>query len=146
MWELFKSFNLAGRIGGVVGLLGGLAGAAIAIEVDPLMGTIMAVVIFGILIGGFWVAWRPQVQRNRLAKNGTAAEATILSIRETGWTVQGNYGIAKLTLSVEPPDGGEAYETETRAMINRFDIPAFQPGARVNVVIDPKDPKTVAVV
>jgi hypothetical protein len=145
VWEIFTSFNLAGRIGMVVGLLGALVGAAAGIAAEPLVGTIMVVVFLGVISVAFWFAWRPQVQRNRLAKQGTAAWATILSIQETGWTVQGNYGQAKLRLSVEPADGGSAYEVETRALINRFDIPQYQPGTRVHVVVDPRNPHKVAV-
>ena len=129
-----------------MGLLGALAGAAAAIVAEPLVGTIMVVVVFGIIIAAFWFAWRPQVQRNRLVKQGVSAWATIQSIQETGWTVQGNYGIAKLRLSVEPPDGSSAYEVEARALINRFDIPRYQPGSRVQVVIDPSDSQKVALV
>ncbi len=145
MWEIFRSLSLAGRIGVVGGLLGALAGAVAAIVAEPLVGTIMVVVFFAIIIAAFWFAWHPQVQRNRLVKQGVAAWATIESIRETGWTVQGNYGIAKLRLSVEPPDGSSPYEAEARALINRFDIPQYQPGSRVQVVIDPRDPRKVAI-
>jgi hypothetical protein len=145
MWELFKSFSLSARIGAVGGLLGALAGAAAAIVVDPLVGSVIVVVFFAIFGVAFWLAWRPQVRTNRLAKTGIPAEATILSIQETGWTLQGNYGVAKLRLSVEPADGGEPYEAETRAAINRFDIPQYQPGTRVSVVVDPKDRTSVAV-
>jgi hypothetical protein len=145
MWQIFRSLNLAGRVGVVVGLLGALAGAAAAIAAEPLVGTIMVVVFFGVIIVAFWLAWRPQVQRNRLVQQGVAAWATIESIQETGWTVQGNYGQAKLRLSVERPDGSSPYEAETPALINRFDIPQYQPGSRVQVVIDPRDPRKVAI-
>ena len=146
MWELFKSFDLAGRIGMVVGTLGALAGAVVAIIAAPLAGTILVVVMLAILIAGFWLGFRPQIRRSRLLKSGSTAPATILDIRETGWTAQGNYGQAELTLRVQPPDGSEPYEATTRALVNRFDMPAFQPGAVLQVVIDPKDPQTVAVV
>jgi hypothetical protein len=146
VWEIFRSFNLAGRIGMVVGLLGALAGAAAAIVAAPVGGTILVVVLLGMIITAFWFAWRPQLQRNRLVKQGVAGWATILSIQETGWTVQGNYGQAKLRLSVEPPDGSPPYEVETRALINRFDIPQYQPGTRLQVAIDPRDPQAVAIV
>jgi hypothetical protein len=146
VWEIFKSLGLSGRIGVVGGLLGALAGAAAAIVVDPIPGTIMVVIFFAIIIFAFWLAWRPQVQRNRLVKSGTTAWATVLSIQETGWTVQGNYGQAKLQLSVERPDGSAPYEVETRALINRFDIPQYQPGTRLQVVIDARDPHKVAIV
>lgn len=145
MWGIFKSLSLAARVGAVGGLLGALAGAAAAIYVDPIVGTILVVLILGIAVLGFWLAWRPEIRRNRISKGGATAWATILSIQETGWTVQGNYGQAKLHLSVEPPDGGAPYEVQTRALINRFDIPAYQPGSRVQVVFDPRNAKKVSV-
>jgi hypothetical protein len=146
MWEILRGLSLAGRIGLFVGLLGALAGAGAAIAVDPIVGTILVVVFFVIFFTGFWLAWRPEVQRNRLVRRGVTGWATILSVQETGWTVQNNYGQAKLRLSVEPADGRSPYEVETRALINRFDIPQCQPGNRVQVVIDPGDPRKVALV
>ncbi len=146
MWELLKSFDLAGRIGMVVGVLGALAGATVAIVAAPLPGTILVVVMLIILIAGFWLGFRPQIRRNRMVRTGTPAQATVLRIQETGWTVQGNYGQAKLTLRVEPPEGARPYEVTTKTLINRFDIPAYQPGASLQVVIDPSDPHKVAVV
>jgi hypothetical protein len=92
MWELFKSFSLSSRIGGTAGLLAGLGGCAVAIYVAPVGGTIMVVVALSIIVLGSWLAFRPQIRRNR------------------------------------------------------FDIPAFQPGGVLQVVIDPKNPKIVAVV
>jgi hypothetical protein len=38
-----------------------------------------------------------------------------------------------------------AYEVTTKCFINRFDIPACQPDARVSVLIEPADPMKVAV-
>jgi len=75
---------------------------------------------------------------------GTPAQATILTIDKTGISVQENYGQAQLRLRVEPPDGAEAYETSVRRLIDRFDIPAYPPGGRVSVLIDPVDPLKVA--
>ena len=70
----------------------------------------------------------------------------MLVISETGMTVQQNYGLAKLQLRVEPPDGGDPHEVSVKALINRFEIPAYQPGACLEVVVEPKDRSKVAVV
>ena len=43
------------------------------------------------------------------------------------------------------PVVGEAYEATTTCLLNRFEIPAYQPGATIPVVVDPKHPKRVAV-
>ena len=146
MWELFKSFSLSARVGAIGGMLGGLVGAAVAIAVEPIGGTIFVVVFFAVFLGGMWMGFGPQVRRNRLIARGRPAQATVLSIGETGMTVQGNYGLAKLRLSVEPPDGGDPYEVTVKTLINRFDIPAYQPGARLDVMVDLADHTRVAVV
>jgi hypothetical protein len=145
MWQLFKSFGPVGGAGVAIGLLGALVGTVVGIAAAPLLGSILAVMIYSVFGVALWIAFRPQRQRKRLVKKGVAAEATILSIQETGWTIQENYGIAKLRLTVEPGDGKPSYEAETRAMINRFDIPQYQPGKRVKVAIDQRDPQKVAI-
>ena len=85
-----------------------------------------------------------EVRRRDLLKRGTQGWATILEVRETGMTVNENYPIAKLRLQVEPTDG-EPYEVTTKCLMNRFDIPSYQQGNRVAVVIDPNDRTKVAV-
>jgi hypothetical protein len=70
----------------------------------------------------------------------------VVSIEETGWTVQETYGLARLTLLVGPPDGGEPHEATVKTLVNRFEIPVFQPGARLAVAVDPDDRTKVAVV
>jgi hypothetical protein len=146
MWELFKSFNVSTRVGMIGAMLGGLGGAAAAIVAAPVGGTIFVAVFFAIFVGAFWIVLRPQVRRNRLLSRGQPAQATVLAIGETGVTVQENYGMAKLRLRVDPPDGGDPYEVTVKTLINRFDIPAYQPGARLDVVVDPADRNRVAVV
>jgi len=139
------NFSLGARIGMIVGVLSAAVGAAVAIAAAPLEGGLLVVVLLGVAIGAFWIALAPQVRRDRLANTGHSTRATVLSIEETGWTVQENYGLARLRLLVEPPDGGEPYEATVKTLINRFEIPAYQPGARLAVVVDPDDRSKVAV-
>ena len=84
------------------------------------------------------------MEQFNILKRGEPAEATILEVKETGITINNNYPIAKLVLEVHPPDG-EPYRTEAKCMMDRFDIPAFQPGMVVQVTVDPKNRKKVAV-
>ena len=146
IWELFKQFSVSARVGLVCGLLGGLLGAVVGIAAAPFAGSIFVGFMLVILLGGMWMGFGPQIKRNRLVSRGVRTQATLLAINETGVTVQQNYGLAKLQLRVEPPDGGEPYEVTTKTLINRFDIPSFQPGAVLEVVVDPKDRSKVAVV
>jgi len=145
MRDLLMSFSPAARVGAVIGVIAAAVGAWAAIAEGGLAGAILVAVLLGVLVGGFWIGLAPQARRNRLARVGVAAEATILSVGETGWTLQGNYGLARLRLQVEPPDGGAPYEATTKTYINRFEMPAYQPGVRLPVVVDPKDPTRVAV-
>jgi hypothetical protein len=41
-------------------------------------------------------------------------------------------------------DGIEPFETETKALINRLDIPRIQPGIELAVMYDPEDHRRVA--
>ncbi len=45
--------------------------------------------------------------------------------------LHGNYGLRAAPLQVEPPDGGAPYEVTTKTYINRFEMPAYQPGVRL---------------
>lgn len=146
MRELWRQFSLIMKIGTIGGLLSGLAGAAVVIAVAPVGGTIFVAAFFAVLLGGMWMGFGSQVKRNRLLTRGVRTQATLLAISETGVTVQENYGLAKLRLSVQPPDGGDPYEASVKTLINRFEIPAYQPGVSLEVVVDPKDRSKVAVV
>jgi hypothetical protein len=117
----------------------------VAIAVDPIGGTIFVVIFFAIFFTGMWMGFGPQVKRNRLVKRGVRTQATVLAIGETGWTMQGNYPLVKLQLSVQRPGGGDPYEVTVKTLINRFEIPAYQPGAVLEVVVDPENPKKVAI-
>jgi len=78
----------------------------------------------------------------RIKANGVEAEATILSISDTGVTINKN-PVAKLRLRVQPL-GMAAYETEVKAMVSRVAIP--RPGDGVRVKFDPNKPEDVIVI
>ena len=145
MRDLFMNFSLGARIGMVVGIVAAATGAAVAIAAAGLLGAILVAVMAGVGVGVFWILLAPQARRNRLARIGVPAEAVILSIAETGWTLNDNYGLARLRLQVEPSGGGDAYEVTIKSYINRFDVPSYQPGARLPVMVDPTDRTRVAV-
>lgn len=78
----------------------------------------------------------------RIKANGVEADATILSISDTGVTINKNPYV-KLRLRVAPM-GMAAYETEVKAMVSRVAIP--RPGDGVRVKFDPNKPEDVIVV
>jgi hypothetical protein len=91
-----------------------------------------------------WFFFGDEARRRNLLKRGTPGWATILAVEETGITINRNYPLAKLRLQVEPAEG-EPYQVTAKCLMNRFDIPACQPGARVAVVIDPRHPHRVGI-
>jgi hypothetical protein len=143
MWDLFKSFSLANRIGFVGAMLGFAVGMGAVFVVDWRAGAIVTIASLALLMFCLWFFFGPEVRRRNLLKRGVTAWATILEVKETGITVQGNYPMPRIRFRVEPDDG-EPYEVAAKCLISRFDVPTYQPGARVQVVIDPKNRRKVA--
>jgi len=81
-------------------------------------------------------------QAKELRKIGRPAQAKILEISDTGWTVNDDPVVAFL-LEVYPGEQ-EPYQARTKIVISRVHIPQFQPGATVPVRIDPKNPDRIS--
>jgi hypothetical protein len=81
-------------------------------------------------------------QAKQIRSIGIPATARVLRIWDTGMTLNDN-PIVGLRLEVHA-EGVEPYEVETRALIGRLDIPQIQPGAQLQVKVDPNDHSRVA--
>ena len=78
-------------------------------------------------------------------KGGLPAQATIVSLAETGMTVSSysdgpNAPVYKVGLLVTPPGGGAPYQTVCTHLIPRIYVPMIMPGATIGVLIDPANP------
>src|ERR1700726_782756 len=82
-------------------------------------------------------------QRQALLRNGESAVAEILSISDTGITVNGNPRVA-LRLFVQP-QSRTGFEANTKLIVSRLSLTAFQPGSKIQVRFDPNDLQKVAV-
>jgi hypothetical protein len=82
-------------------------------------------------------------QRQALLRNGESAVAEILSISDTGITVNGNPRVA-LRLFVQP-QSRTGFEANTKLIVSRLSLAAFQPGSKIQVRFDPNDLQKVAV-
>jgi hypothetical protein len=145
MWELFKRFGLINQVSLVIVAVVVLGVFIMIVVMSPVEGTIMVVIFTAITVFCFWFFFASEARRFNLLKRGEPAEATILEVKETGITIQKNYPVAKLLLEVRPREG-EPYQEWVKCMVNRFDIPTYQPGAVVQVMVDPRNRKKVAVV
>jgi len=75
---------------------------------------------------------------------GLPGTATVMSVRDTGITINHINAMMQVGLRVQP-ETGAPYDTTTRVTLGRHSWGAIQPGMTVAVRIDPKDPKRVAI-
>jgi hypothetical protein len=80
-------------------------------------------------------------KKQRLQEAGVDARAVLVSVQDTGMTVNDNPRV-KLTFQIEPLDGGAAFAAEKKVTVSRVQIP--QPGQRFPVWFDAEDPSTFA--
>ena len=78
-----------------------------------------------------------------LQRVGVSAQAEILSIGESGLTVNGN-PVITLDVEVRPADRPPYRATIKRLLVSRLDVPQFQPGRVIPVRFDPRDPSRVS--
>ncbi|HEX4961212.1 MAG TPA: hypothetical protein VF173_10275 [Thermoanaerobaculia bacterium] len=82
-------------------------------------------------------------ETKRLQESGVAARARIVKIWDTGITVNDDPVIG-LEVEVTREDGSQYSATIPKSLISRLDTSRFQPGAVVDVRIDPQDEAKVA--
>jgi len=78
-----------------------------------------------------------------LQRVGVSAQAEILSIGETGLTVNDN-PVITLDVEVRPANRPPYRATIKRLLVSRLEVPQFQPGRVIPVRFDPRDPSRVS--
>jgi hypothetical protein len=99
-----------------------------------------------LLIGGFFVLTSTillvgapivgAVINRRIISSGRLASAKILSIADTGTTINRD-PVVHFVLEVQPI-GRPAFQAETEKLVSRLEIPQIQPGSLVEVRYDPE--------
>jgi len=123
------------------GVLGAVVGAVV-IGVT-LLSLVLVVVVVRRVFGGLS---RASAQRERLLREGTPAPATIVNLGMGRMTMQ--VGVhrhleVQLLVQVEPPDRSP-WQATLATMISELQVPQLQPGARIQVRYDPRDPSQLA--
>lgn len=117
------------------------------------MFTVMVVVavvvlaVAGFLVfgsGRFQSTIRATSQDQELLAKGNPASARVLAVEDTYTRVSSN-PLVRFRLEVQPKTG-QPYEATTEAIVSVVHLPRFQPGAEVEVRVDPEDSARVAVV
>ena len=119
----------------------------------PVIVFVVVIVIFSITAPFLWGPWLigKLAGASGPIKGGLPGDAVIESMTDTGMTVTmpsvgPDAPDYKLGLQVTPSFGSSApYHVDTKALIPRIYIPMIVPGARIGVLIDPKDPMKVSV-
>jgi hypothetical protein len=79
-----------------------------------------------------------------LLRNGIAGTATVLSVRDTGTTINRVNAVVELGLQVAVP-GRAPYPARLETMIGRMNWGGVQPGTQLSVRVDPADANRIAI-
>jgi hypothetical protein len=122
-------------------------------------GTGIGVIVTGAILGATAFFFLPQftsmmgaatqqvdalAAKAQLAQTGMPATGRLLQVQQTGTLVNYNPEIRAL-VEVHHPQMG-VYQVQTTAVIPQISIPQFQPGAQVQVRINPQNPQDIALV
>ena len=124
------------------------AGASILITVISLVcGCLITVVTLAgtgfIIYKVFGSTFKNMAGNKNLVKTGVSAPGIILSVQDTGVTMNDNPQ-ARIRVRVMPM-GGEAFEAEVTQIIGRFQVAMYVPNASLMVRYDPADKTKVAI-
>src|SRR5690606_38390732 len=101
---------------------------------------ILFVLTFVLIISSFVVS---AYQKNRIRKYGKPGKAKILSLFETGSTIN-QHPVVGFEMEVYPTSGA-IFKTKTEQLIRRLDIPRVQPEMEVTIKYDPKTLRVIIV-
>ncbi|MBC8173421.1 MAG: hypothetical protein H7X71_05880 [Chitinophagales bacterium] len=92
---------------------------------------------------GYWFFFRPAFVAMDIMKQGEPAMAIILKVWETGITVNHN---PRIGLKLEIRSQNKVpYEVEVKHNVKKDFMNMFQPGRTLNVKIDSRNPKKIAI-
>lgn len=151
---MLKVMRVAFIVVGALCVLGGL-GLLIAVDVVAGVTTIFTGVVFVAvalfmlpkffgMMGQATAMVDGLAAKERLAQTGMPAMGRLLQVQQTGRLVNYNPEIQAL-VEVQHPQFG-TYQTQTTAVIPQIAIPRAQPGAQVQVRIDPQNRNEIALV
>jgi hypothetical protein len=124
------------------------AGASILITVISIAcGCLLTAAILGgtgfMVYKAFGSTFKSMASNRNLMQTGISAPAVILSVQDTGVTMNDNPQ-ARIRLRVMPLSGN-AFEAEVTQIVGRFQVAMLVPNASVMVRYDPNDTTKVAI-
>jgi hypothetical protein len=107
------------------------------------LSTLVPIVIIAVVIGGMM---RSQASNDELLRTGLPARGRILQVGHTGGSVavMGHRHL-RLSLQLEVhPAQGAPYVAQTTQLVSELQLASVQPGAAVELRVDPKNPTRIA--
>ncbi len=117
---------------------------ALVVAIGWPWGVVGALVTLGISAAVYTGLLRPMLRAQAVLEQGEPAEATVLKVWDTGWTVNDDPQVG-LLLAVRPP-GGAPFQAKAKCVVSRLVVGTLQPGAVVPVRYDPEDRQQVQLV
>jgi hypothetical protein len=149
-----KYLQIGMAIGGGLFVIGGI----ITIFTSGI-GTALGLIITGVVLVGTAFLFLPQFNKmmgsatsmvdglaakSNLAQTGLPASGTIVSATQTGRLINHNPEVA-FVVTVNHPQMG-SYQAQTNSVVQHIAMPRVQPGATVQVRVNPQNPQDIAVV
>ncbi len=103
----------------------------------------ITLIVFGVTGYFLYRMFKGMSQNSGILKTGVSAPAVILSVQDTGVTMNNSLQ-ARLTLQVTPADR-PPFQAITTTFVNRFQVGMLAPGGSVTVKYDPNDITKVAI-
>jgi hypothetical protein len=120
-----------------------MPGLTLIIILSIVLPLLLAAITIFLVSRFFFGLMRESRERQSLLRDGESSVAEILSISDTGVTVNDNPRVA-LRLFVQP-QSRTGFEVSTKLLVPRLSLAAFQPGSKIRVRFDPNDLQRVAV-
>jgi hypothetical protein len=140
-WDRLSTVAKVGLIGALLGYTVGMAAVVIAARLE---GLVVVALCTALVVFCFWFFFGREFRSSRIRREGLPARATILEVRSTGIVINNVYPQIELLLEVQPEDG-KPYRARTKCLIDQADIPTYQPGNVIEVTVDRKNRKKIAV-
>lgn len=139
---LFLMIGAVSFLGSLVGTIWGASGAGGEVGFALIWMFVPLMVMGAVFL--LVARYLSGLDTSQTIANGVPATAEILSVQDTGVTINNLTMVVKLKLRVTV-QGAPPYEAQTRVMLHgRTQWGALQPGMTVPVKVDPNDPQKVA--
>jgi hypothetical protein len=112
--------------------------------VNYVVGAIFIIFPLILGLGLYYYETKKDIRKSYLINDGLRCEAEILSLKKTGF-YRNEHPQVKFVLKLTVP-GDRAYQLEHNEYLNPLDVENLTEGAKIQVMVDPDNPKNILLV